>query len=170
MAAAPAACIDGFTRVAATGLIMPEDVYRVASNQVIAAGGAPLGGGKRAARIATYTPDRWRIDSTLKLGSDAGYVGIGGTAWGGLWAVGYVQTRTQLTPLVTRRGAAGGWKRVPTARPAGAGATLTDVAALGRRSAWAMGYRLGRPGTQKPFVLRWGDGQVGHPQPGPQAR
>lgn len=158
-AAETQACVDGFSRVAPTGLIMPEAAYGGSGTRLFTAGGVHLSGGRRAARVATYSKVGWRTASTLKLGSDAGYVALGGTPFSGLWAVGYVQTRTSLRPLAARRRANRSWRQVTTPRPSGAGATLVDVAAHQRSSAWAVGYRLGKPGVQLPYALRWGGGK-----------
>ncbi|MFV2064250.1 MAG: hypothetical protein ACC726_12170, partial [Chloroflexota bacterium] len=155
----PLPCVDGFSLVAATGMIVPQDVYSVSSAKAFVAGGVPLTRGRRAARIAIYRPKGWRGVSTMRLGNDSGFVALGGTPFSGLWAVGYIQTRTSLAPLAARRKSDGSWTRVRTPRPATGGATLTDVAAHKRQSAWAVGYRLNSPGVRKPYAMRWSRGK-----------
>lgn len=153
--AATADCVDGFSLVAPTAMIVPEDVQMLSPTRAFIAGGRPLSGGRRAARIVRYGSDGWRHVSTKTIGRDSGYVAIGGTGYSGYWAVGYVMGRTSLSPLIARRRAGGTWKRVATPRLRGPGATLTDVSAFKRRAGWAVGYRLGAAGVQQMYALRW---------------
>jgi hypothetical protein len=154
-AAAPAgACVDGFDRVAVTRQIQPEDVYAASAGKAIIAGGANLSGGRRAARLMRFQDGRWKDLSTRRLGRDAGYVALGGTRTSGLWAVGYWQTDSRMSPLVVRQRTDASWARRSVPSP-GYSSVLTDVSSHKRSAAWAVGYRLGAPGTHRPLAMRW---------------
>lgn len=125
-AASPSgACVDGFDTVAVTRQILPEGVYAVSADKAILAGGAKLGGGRKAARIMRFESGAWKHLSTRYLGVDAGYAALGGTGSTGLWAVGTWQTNTRMSPLVVRQRSNANWSRTLVPSP-GHSSVLTE--------------------------------------------
>ena len=150
-----AACVDGFSTVESTRRLLPEDIHAVGAHGAILAGGAPLDRGRRAARIVRYDRSGWKTQVTKALGFDSGFAALGGTRSTGLWAVGYVQTHADVTPLVMRKRTGRGWQQMTPARSGSKNSTLADVAAYKRDAAWAVGYRFDRPGSHRPFAMHW---------------
>ncbi len=148
------ACVDGFDKVAVTKQILPEDVHAASASKAIVAGGASLSGGRKSARIMRFQDGRWKNLSTRQLGIDAGYVALGGNRTSGLWAAGYWQTNTRMSPLLARQASDASWTRKSVPAP-GHSSVLTDVSAHKRSAVWAVGYRLDQPGTHRPLAMRW---------------
>jgi hypothetical protein len=150
-AAEPAAvCVDGFSIVAPTSMVVPENVYALKPGKAILAGSYPGDAGKRVARIARYqSASGWNRAASMAVGTDSGFVALGGTGSSRLWAVGYSQSYTTLAPLVARQKPDGSWRRTSIGKPA-RNATLTDVSASTASRAWAVGFRLDAQGGQQP--------------------
>jgi len=166
-AAEPApVCVDGFSLVAPTAIVVPEDVYALKPGKAILAGSYPGDAGKRVARIARYqSASGWNRAASMAVGTDSGFVALGGTSSSRLWAVGYSQGYSTLAPLVARQKPDGSWKRASIGKPA-RNATLTDVSASTASRAWAVGYRLDAQGRQLPWAAKWLKGKWSSKSPG----
>ncbi|MFO7693177.1 MAG: VCBS repeat-containing protein [Vicinamibacterales bacterium] len=154
-----ASCDGGFELINSTTAINPEDVLWVGPDKALLAGGASLSGGRRVARISSFTPaSGWTTVLTRAVGTDSGFSAIGGANKTGLWTAGFSQTLDAMRPLAMARTDARDWVERSPGRGGSHGAVLTDIESFKRGTAWAVGYRLDAPGAYAPYALRWADG------------
>ncbi len=160
-------CDRGWADVELRADIAPEGVLAFDPDKPWIAGGALLGGGRRAAAVLHGLGERAELEQPpLPDTRDSGLMAIASTGPGEpIWAVGFGRETDFVAAYVTRRDD-GGWGRTETIRPDGFNAALTDVDASPQAGAWASGFLQGAPGDQRPWVVQLGeDGRTGHRLP-----
>lgn len=150
-----AECDRGWYEVERREDIAPEGIVIVEPDMPWIAGGAMLGGGRRAAAVLRgLGRDAVLEEPPLPDTRDSGLMAIASAGPDEpIWAVGFGRETDFVAAYLTRRDD-DGWGRSESIRPDGFNAALTDVDASAERGAWAAGFLQGAPGDQRPWVLR----------------
>lgn len=156
--AGPDACDRGWFDVDLREDIAPEGVIAFEAGDPWVAGGALLGGGRRAAAVLHGLGQEAVLEEPpLPDTRDSGLMAIASAGPGEpIWAVGFGRETDFVAAYVTRRDG-DGWGRAETIRPDGFNAALTDVGASPEHGAWAVGFLQGEPGDQRPWALELRD-------------
>ena len=160
-------CDRGWYDVELREDITPEGIIALEADDPWIAGGAMLGGGRRAAAVLHGLGDEAVLETPpLPDERDSGLMAIASAGSGQpIWAVGFARETDYVAAYVTRRDQ-DGWGRMETLRPDGFNAALTDVDAAPGQGAWAAGFLQGQPGEQHPWVLELTeDGRTGSRPP-----
>ena len=149
------ACERGWYDVELREDIAPEGIVAPVGGAPWIAGGAMLGGGRRAAAVLHGLGDDAVLETPpLPDERDSGLMAIASAGSDQpVWAVGFARETDYVAAYVTRRDQ-DGWGRMETLRPDGFNAALTDVDAAPGQGAWAAGFLQGEPGDQRPWVLK----------------
>ncbi|MEX1295945.1 MAG: VCBS repeat-containing protein [Candidatus Limnocylindrales bacterium] len=151
----PGACDRGWFDVERREDIAPEGVIAFEQDAPWVAGGAMLGGGRRAAAVLRgLGEDAVLEEPPLPDTRDSGLMAIAAAGPDEpIWAVGFGRETDFVAAYVTRRDG-DGWSLAETIRPDDFNAALTDVDASPDRGAWAAGFLQGRPGDQRPWAVQ----------------
>ena len=157
------ACDRGWYDVERREDIAPESVIAFERADPWIAGGALLGGGRRAAAVLHgLGQDAVLEEPPLPDTRDSGFMAIAAAGPDEpIWAVGFGRETDFVAAYVARRDS-DGWGRAETIRPDGFNAALTDVGASPSQGTWAVGFLQGVPGEQRPWALELReDGRTG---------
>ncbi|MFV2064757.1 MAG: hypothetical protein ACC726_14790, partial [Chloroflexota bacterium] len=148
-------CASGWVDTTSIEDLATEDVVSLSGSEAWAVGGAPLGGGKRGAAALRFDGLGWTQEEVPSSSArDSAFMAVDAAGPDRpLWAVGYEREPSWLRPFVARR-EDGRWTSDTSIDLGPGSATLVDVAASGDGAVWAVGFIVGMPGQQHPWVLR----------------